>query len=327
MSGGLTRQCVTERLLLVLLLSMLAGCSTWFAPPAPQPEQPAPEPSAVEETPPEAASEAQASAPVVATPPHEAPEPKHVAPKPAYRPPAKPRPAPPPAQTPAPAPPPLISTRALSAGDTHGLLDARVQRPDGKAIGRAIDMFVDAAGKPREMLVNLAGFMGIGDRKMRFPWTDFKFNAAQIKAPITLSIPPGEPPAAASSKPKDKAAGKTAGAGANDAHLLRMIDAIAQRGNGERVGRVIDVLIDNRGEPQAAIVDVGSLIHERRSIAADWSALRFVTKDDGLSLQTDLSDAQVNAAPPYVPNQPVKAVAPAQANLANPAASDAHPTR
>jgi len=325
MSGGLTRQCVTERVLLVLLLSMLAGCSTWFAPPpAPQPEQPAPEPSAVEEMPPEPASETQASAPVVTTPPHEAPEPRHVVPKPAYRPPAKPRPAPPPVQTPPPAPPPLISTRALSASNTHGLLDARVQRPDGKAIGRAIDMFVDAAGKPREMLVNLAGFMGIGDRKMRFPWTDFKFNAAQIKAPITLSIPPGEPPAAASSKPTDKAAGKTAGTGANDAHLLRMIDATAERGNGERVGRVIDVLIDNRGEPQAAVVDVGSLIHERRSIAADWSALRFVTKDGGLSLQTDLSDAQVNAAPPYVPNQPVRAVAPAQASPAAPAAP---PTR
>jgi hypothetical protein len=323
MSGGLTRQCVTERVLLILLLSMLAGCSTWFAPP-PAPEQPAPEPSAVEETPPEPASEAQASAPVVATPPREAQEPKRVVPKPAYRPPPKPHPAPTPPQTPPPAPPPLISTRALSAGDTHGLLDARVQRPDGKAIGRAIDMFVDAAGKPREMLVNLAGFMGIGDRKMRFPWADFKFNAAQTKAPITLSIPPGEPPAAASTKPKEKAAGKTVAAGPDDAHLLRMIDATAERGNGDRVGRGIDVLIDNRGDPQAAVVDVGSLIHERRSIAADWSALRFVAKDDGLALQTDLTDAQVNAAPPYVPNQPIRAVAPAQPNAA---ASAAHPTR
>ncbi|WP_206952378.1 PRC-barrel domain containing protein [Trinickia acidisoli] len=325
MSDGISRQRLAGRVLLVLLLSMLAGCSTWFArPPAPQPEQPPPEPAPAEEAPPAPASEPLASAPIAAAPPQEAPEHKHVTPRPIYRPPPKPHPAPPPAAARPAAPPPLITTRALAPNDAHGLLDARVQRPDGKVIGRAIDMFVDAAGKPREMLVNLAGFMGIGDRKMRFPWTDFRFDATQRKAPITLAIPPGEPPAAASSHAKDKATGNSGGAGANDARLLGVIDATAERGNGARVGRVVDVLIDNRGEPQAAVVDVGSLIHERRSIAADWSALRFVPKDNALSLQTDLSDAQVNAAPPYAPNQPVRAVAPAAADAA---ASAGHPTR
>lgn len=320
MSGGLSRQCLIGRMLLVLLLSMLAGCGTWFAPPpAPAPEQPAPEPAPAEEPPPAPASETQASAPVAGNPPRENTEPRHTAPKPAHRPQPKPRPAPPPAASAPVTPPPLISTRALASADTHALLDARVQRPDGKVIGRAIDMFVDAAGKPREMLVNLAGFMGIGDRKMRFAWPDFKFDATQKKAPITLSIPPGEPPASASSKQKDKAAGKSPGSG--DAHLLGVIDATAERRNGARVGRVVDVLIDNRGEPQAVVVDVGSLIHERRSIAADWSALHFVPKDGALALQTDLSDAQVDAAPPYLPNQPVRAVSPAPANAAASAAS------
>lgn len=321
MSGGPSRQCLIGRILLVTLLSMLAGCSTWFAPPpAPEP-QPTPAPAPVEEPPPAPASETQASAPVAANPPHEAAGPKHPAPKPVHRPPPKPRPAPPPKQAPPAAPPPLISTRALAPTDTHALLDARVQRPDGKVIGRAIDMFVDAAGKPHDMLVNLTGFMGIGDRKMRFPWPDFKFDAVQKKAPITLAIPPGEPPASASSKKeKNKSAAQPA-AGAEDAHLFGVIDATAERRNGARVGRIVDVLIDNRGQPQAAVVDVGSLIHERRSIAADWSALRFVPKDGALSLQTDLSDAQVNAAPPYVPNQPVRAVSPAPATAAASAAS------
>jgi hypothetical protein len=305
-----------------LLLSMLAGCA-WFAPPPP-PEQPEPEPEPVEQAPPEAASEPQASAPVAASAPQEAPEHKRVAPKPVYRPPPKPQPAPPPPPPKPAAPPPLISTRALAPDSTHGLLDARVQRPDGKVIGRAIDMFVDAAGKPREMLVNLAGFMGIGDRKMRFSWADFRFDPAQHKAPITLAIPPGEPPAAAATKGKDNSAGKAAGASPKDAPLLGVIDATAERGNGTRVGRVVDVLIDNHGAPQAAVVDVGSLIHERRSIAADWSALRFVQKNDGLAVQTDLSDAQVNAAPPYSPNQPVRTVAPAAADTA---ASASHPTK
>ena len=324
MSDGSSRQRLAGRVFLLLLLATLAGCGTWFGPP---PLTPAQDPDLnvmPVEPPPEPASEPQISAPVAASAPREAPERKRVAPKPVYRPPPKPQPAPPPPPVKPATPPPLISTRTLAAGDTHGVLDARVQRPDGKVIGRAIDLIVDAAGKPREMLVNLAGFLGIGDRKMRFPWRDFRFDPKQRTAPITLSIGPNEAPATASAKAKENAAGKPAAAGANDAHLLGVIDATTERGNGERVGRVVDVLIDSRGEPQAAVVDVGGLLHERRSIAADWSALRFVPKDDALTLQMDLSDAQVNAAPPYVPNQPVRAVAPAATDTA---ASAGHPIR
>lgn len=323
MSDGSAHQRLAGRLLIVLLMSMLAGCSTWFARP-PEPAPPVPEPEPAEVAPPEPASEPQASAPVAASAPQEAPEHKHAPAKPVYRVPPKPHPAPPPAPVKPATPPLLIATRTLASDDTHGLLDARVQRPGGKIIGRAIDVFIDAAGKPREMLVNLAGFMGIGDRKMRFVWSDFRFDAAQRTAPITLAIAPGEPPAAASSKEKQSAAGKAAGAGPKDARLFGVIDATAERGNGTRVGRVVDVLIDNRGEPQAAVVDVGSVIHERRSIAADWSALRFVQKDSSLMLQTDLSDAQVNAAPTYEPNQPIRVVAPAAADAA---ASAGSPTR
>ena len=323
MSDGSSRQRLTGRLVLVLLMSTFAGCSTWFArPPAPEPPAAASEPA--EAAPPEPAAEPPASAPVAASAPQEAPEHKHAATKPVYRAPSKPRPAPPPPPAKPAPPPPLITTRTLAPDDTHGLLDARVQRLGGKVIGRAIDMFVDVAGKPREMLINLAGFMGIGDRKMRFAWSDFRFDAAQRTAPITLAIAPGESPAAASSKAKQSAAGKASGAGPKDAPLFGVIDATAARVNGTRVGRVVDVLIDNHGEPQAAVVDVGSLIHERRSIAADWSALRFVQKDDSLTVQTDLSDAQVNAAPAYEPNQPIRAVAPAAADAA---ASAGHPTR
>lgn len=317
MNDGSPRQRLARCTLLVLLLTTLAGCSTWFGPPPPTPaEDPDLNVMPVEPALPEPALEPQASAPTAASAPREAPEHKRVAPKPVYHPPRKPRPAPPPRPAKPAPPPPLVATRALAAGETHGLLDARVQRPDGKVIGRAIDMFVDTAGKPREMLVNLAGFLGIGDRKMRFPWSDFRFTPSRGTAPITLSIGPNEAPAAASTKAREHAAGKPKSSGANDAHLLGVIDTTAERGNGARVGRVVDVLIDSHGEPQAAVVDVGSLIHERRSIAADWAALRFVPKDDALTLQTDLSDAQINAAPPYMPNQAVRAVAPPAADTA-----------
>ncbi|MEX3957347.1 PRC-barrel domain containing protein [Trinickia sp. EG282A] len=314
MSGGVPRQHVIRWILAWILLSVLAGCSTWFAPkPPPVTEQPAPSPEPETESPPEAASEA--SAPEPANPPSthaEAPETHKAPPRPVHR-----RPPPhraPPAETPPPpapvAPTPIVTTRLLSSNDTRSLLDARVQRPDGKVIGRAIDMFVDKEGKPIEMLVNLSGFMGIGDRKIRFPWSAFTFNMAPKKTAITLDVPHGQPPAAEALKKHGPA---SASAAHDDAPLLRLIDATVERGDGSRVGRVTDVLIDNHAAPQAAVLDVGSLIHQRRRIVADWSALRFVrkNKDDGLTVQADLSDAQVEAAPSYEPDQPVRAISPA----------------
>ncbi|TKC90102.1 PRC-barrel domain containing protein [Trinickia terrae] len=314
MSGGFSRQYVTRLIPIFLLLSTLAGCSVLFGPkPAPEAEQPAAPPE-------EAASEAEASASATeaASAPaveqkHEAAEAKRPPPKkPVYRPPQRARePVAPPAPPPPP-PPPLIVTRLLSQEQTRGLLDTKVQRPDGKIIGRAIDMFADASGKPQSMLVNLAGFMGVGDRKVRFPWNAFRFGPAQRRTPITLDIGPNESPAAeeSRSRAKDKRAANKA-SGAREL-LLPVIDATVERHNGERVGRVIDVLIDGNAQPQAAVLDVGNLIsHDRRSIAADWSALHFVTKDDEIELQMDLSDAQIEAAPPYSADQPVRAVTPA----------------
>jgi hypothetical protein len=313
-----------------MLLSMLGGCSLFAPRPAPKIAPPAPASApAPEEAPVPASAPAAASQPEV-TPPPEAPEVKRTPPKQVYRRPPKPRPEPPPPPPPPPPvePQPIITTRVLPPADTHALLDARVQRPDGKVLGRAIDMFIDAHGKPREMLVNLAGFMGIGDRKVRFPWSDFTFNPATKRASVTLAIPPGQPPAAASSKAKAEHA--PGSHGADTVPLYRLIDATVERSNGERIGRVIDVLIDNHAEPQAAIVDVGTLINERRTIAADWSALRFVEKDDSLEVQTELSDAQIHATPPYVADEPVRAVspaAPAAPGSATGEASGARPSR
>lgn len=307
MSGGFNRHGVSRYILVWMLLTMLAGCSALFGPkPPPVTEQPASEPQPEPE--PQAPSEPEASAPVAASAPA-TPEIKRVPPKPIHRHPAPHRPAPP--ETPPPpapvAPAPIISTRLLSSNDTRGLLDARVQRPDGKALGRAIDMFVDKEGRPQEMLVNLSGFLGIGDRKVRFPWNAFTFNMSAKKAAITLAVKEGQPPAAQASRKKGA---RPAGV-ASKPELTRLIDATIERVDGARVGRVVDVLIDNHAAPQAAVVDVSRLMQDRRSVAIDWSALRFVQKDEALHVQSDLTDAQIDAAPNYEPDRPVRAVSPA----------------
>lgn len=292
MSGGFSRPAWRLLILAVFALFALSGCSSllWGTQQAPivdatvMPVEPA-------------------SAPVAAS----APEPVETAaaepeqPKKPSKPVVKPHkvePPPPvaaPAPPPPPPPPPLIVLRTIERSEARALLDSEVQKPDGKVVGRAIDLIADANGKPREMVVNLQGFLGVGDRKVNFPWSAFRFTPSAKSAPITLNAP-GIPPNAAKSA----------------AVQLPLIDATVERPNGAKVGRVIDVLIDANAQPQAVVLDVNGMVStERRTIAANWSALRFVTKDKELHPLIDLSDAQINATPPYASDKPIRAVSPA----------------
>ncbi|MGF6771038.1 hypothetical protein P3T18_003517 [Paraburkholderia sp. GAS199] len=244
-----------------------------------------------------------ASAPVAASEPEEPPETETAGPEQPKRPkkpvvkPHKVEPAPPVvvAPPPPPPPPPLIVLRTIERNEARALLDSPVQKPDGKVVGRAVDMVTDASGKPREMVVNLQGFLGVGDRKVNFPWGIFRFTPTAKTAPITLTTPGAPAPAAKSNVIE-----------------LPLLDATVERSNGAKVGRVIDVLIDANAQPQAVVLDVNGMVStERRTIAANWSALHFVTKDKELHPLIDLTDAQINATPPYASDKPIRAVSPA----------------
>jgi len=320
MSGGFSRLVARWHLSVVFLVVLLSGCGLFTHPPASIVEVPAcvspdaanPASDAVttgclETLPP------PTPAPVVVVEPapevaDDTPEtkqhprkPRRVVPKPVPAPP----PLPPPVAPPPPVPAPIISLRRLEPAQAHGLLDSEVQRPDGKVIGRAIDLIVDSAGKPNEIIVNLTGFLGVGDRKMNFPLSAFRFNTtAAKKIPITLTIPRGAPPSVAQAKQKPQTAGEPP-------PTLAMSDAKALRRDGGKVGRVVDVLIDGAAEPQAVVLDVSNSIgHDVLNIAVNWSALHFIVKDKVLSLMLEMSDAQVKAAPPYAVDKPVDAVSP-----------------
>ena len=290
MSGGFSRPAWRLLILAVFALFALSGCSLLWGP------QQAP---IVDAT---VMPVEPASAPVAASAPEpvetEASEPEQ--PKKPKKPVVKPHKVEPPPPVavpvpPPPPPPPLIVLRTIERDEAHGLLDSEVQKPDGKVVGRAVDLIADALGKPREMVVNLQGFLGVGDRKVNFPWSAFRFTPTAKAAPITLNAT-AVPATTAKPVPVQ----------------LPLIDATVERANGAKVGRVIDVLIDANAQPQAVVLDVNGMVStERRTIAANWSALRFVTKDKELHPQIDLSDAQINATPPYASGKPIHAVSPA----------------
>ncbi|MEX3612416.1 MAG: PRC-barrel domain-containing protein [Burkholderia sp.] len=231
------------------------------------------------------------------------------------------RPSPPP-PPPLPPPSPRIQTRTIERNQVHSLLDSEVLRRDGKVIGRAVDMIADAAGKPSRMIVNLQGFMGIGDRKVSFPWHLFRFTPGGRSQPILLDVPSGELPQA----DRPKAVSLSGSSHADETPgLMPIVDADVQRGNGTEIGRVVDVLIDRDAQPQAVVLDLGSLVNpDRRTIAASWLALRFASRDKSLRALLDLSDAQLKASPPYQADKPVIAISPP---AATPASSSAGANR
>ncbi|PLZ04369.1 photosystem reaction center subunit H [Burkholderia sp. WAC0059] len=306
MRGGFSRPAAGVRGLVVLLFAALSGCSLFRPPPPPAPPAPPPVVASAPEV---------ASAPVVAPPPPVVASAPEVEPRPAprhiwhprlrRRRPAPPRPAPrPPAPSPLPAP--IIETRELERAGTRTLLDSKVQKPDGKVVGRAVDLVADPDGRPVAVVVNLQGFMGIGDRKARFPWNVVRINTEPKTPAITLMLAPNQQPS------PDRPGPGTPQPGPEPATSTRlpMLDTFVERANGSRVGRVVDVVLDGAANPQAVVLDVSGIMQTRRMIAADWSALHFVTKNKVLEAQLELSDAQVNASPPYTANEPVQAVSP-----------------
>lgn len=290
MIGGFSRPVWRLPILAVFALFALSGCSLLWGPQ----QAPIVDATVMPVEPASAPVEASAPEPVEteANEPEQPKKPK----KPVVKP-HKVEPAPPvvmPAPPPPPPPPPLIVLRTIQRSEARALLDSEVQKSDGKVVGRAVDMIADALGKPREMVVNLQGFLGVGDRKVNFPWGAFRFTPTAKAAPITLN-------AAAVPASPARAAGLQ----------LPLIDTTVERSNGAKVGRVIDVLIDGNAQPQAVVLDVNGMVStERRTIAANWSALRFVTRDKELHPLLDLSDAQINATPPYASDKPIRAVSP-----------------
>ncbi len=70
--------------------------------------------------------------------------------------------------------------------------------------------------------------------------------------------------------------------------------------SGDTVGRVVDVLVDGAGLPQAAVLDVGGFLGVgNRTIAVHWSTLHFRPSDKEHPITIDMPADEIKAAPEY----------------------------
>jgi len=82
---------------------------------------------------------------------------------------------------------------------------------------------------------------------------------------------------------------------------------------GKDMGRLVDVLVDGNGQPQAAVIDFGGFMGVgNRKVAVHWSALHFDPADGKHQVVLDMTPDQIKAVPEYSsPDKPAPVVTPA----------------
>ena len=90
--------------------------------------------------------------------------------------------------------------------------------------------------------------------------------------------------------------------------------------DGKDIGRLVDVLVDVNGQPQAAVIDFGGFMGVgNRKIAVHWSALHFSPSDAKRKVTLEMTPDQIKAAPEFVnSSKAAPVVTPANAGAASP---------
>jgi hypothetical protein len=93
------------------------------------------------------------------------------------------------------------------------------------------------------------------------------------------------------------------------AGLFRILGKEVHGPSGQSMGRVVDLLVDETGQPRAAIIDFGGFLGVGiRKIAIDWNNLRFDVEGTKEVVVADLDRDQIKAAPEYKDSRDVVAI-------------------
>jgi hypothetical protein len=85
-------------------------------------------------------------------------------------------------------PQPAGKVEQVPPEEALAVLGSPVAAPDGKMIGRLVDVLVNASGTPEAAVIDVGGFMGVGARKIAVHWSVLHFAPANQKQPITLDL-------------------------------------------------------------------------------------------------------------------------------------------
>lgn len=86
-------------------------------------------------------------------------------------------------------PPPAPSTaKILSKGETQSVLGKSVLSATGEDMGQIVNVIVDHSGKPRAVVIDFGGFLGVGSRKIAVDWDALHFAPQGKPDQVTLDL-------------------------------------------------------------------------------------------------------------------------------------------
>jgi len=94
--------------------------------------------------------------------------------------------------------PPVVH-EPMDAGTATPVLGRQVLDQSGKAGGRIVDVLVDQDGQIRAAVIDVGGFLGLGQRRIAVAWRGLRFNP--VDGAITLLMPADQIGAAPEYKP------------------------------------------------------------------------------------------------------------------------------
>jgi len=133
---------------------------------------------------------------------------------------------------------------------------------------------------------------------------------AAAQSPAPAAVPPAEaPPPARTEAQTGPAAHGKAGTPAvvlNTQSVQAVLGKDVRSSTGEDMGRLVDVVVDQNGQPRAAIIDFGGFLGVgSRKIAVDWRVLNFSRSAEKGVITAELTRDQVKSAPEFREGSPV----------------------
>ncbi|MBB3881333.1 PRC-barrel domain-containing protein [Acetobacter oeni] len=83
---------------------------------------------------------------------------------------------------------PVAEIASLPLG---GLLDRQVRGTDHGTLGHIVDVLIGADGQIKAIVVDIGGFLGVGNRRVAIAWSLLSLEDADPKYPITVLAPSG----------------------------------------------------------------------------------------------------------------------------------------
>ena len=88
--------------------------------------------------------------------------------------------------------PPASDVQQVPPEEAMAILGHTIEDPDGKDIGRLVDVLVGPEGQPQAAVIDFGGFLGVGSRKIAVRWSALHFAPGDAKHQITLELTPDQ---------------------------------------------------------------------------------------------------------------------------------------